>query len=130
MGINFEKALGIHEPLLKHRSQRADVLANNLANTDTPNFKARDITFQEILKHEISNNNLVLSQTNQRHLRTSSNGVPNLLYRTPEQPSIDGNTVEEHIEHAAYMKNSLDFQFSFTKLNGSFKGLMKAIRGE
>ncbi len=130
MAINFERALGIHEAALQFRGQRAAVLANNLANTNTPNFKARDITFQEALKNELSNSGISLAKTNLRHIGISGSGDPELLYRTPEQPSIDGNTVEEHVEHAAYMKNSLEFQFSFTKLNGSFKGLIKAIKGE
>jgi flagellar basal-body rod protein FlgB len=51
-------------------------------------------------------------------------------YRVPSQPSIDGNSVEEHVEHAEFMKNSLDFQVAFTLLNSSFKGLSKALRGE
>ena len=52
------------------------------------------------------------------------------LYRIPSQPSIDGNTVEEHVEQASYMQNSLDFQATFTFLNSKFKGLTSAIRGE
>lgn len=130
MTINFEKALGIHEPALKFRTQRAAVLANNLANTDTPNFKARDVSFQSVLQEKMSEK-VSLNQTSQRHIEAPGAATPpELLYRTPQQSSIDGNKVEEQVEQAAYMKNSLDFQFSFIKLNGSFKGLMKAIRGE
>lgn len=130
MAISFDRALGIHESALKFRGQRAAVLADNLANADTPNFKARDITFQEALQLNMSDKNVDIAKTNERHLGTSSDGGPELLYRTPQQPSIDGNTVEEQVEQAAFMKNSLDFQFSFTKVNGSFKGLIKAIRGD
>lgn len=57
-------------------------------------------------------------------------GDDSVLYRTPHQPSIDGNTVEEQIEHAEYMKNALAFQASFTFLNSKFKGLNTALRGE
>ncbi|MAZ90260.1 MAG: flagellar basal body rod protein FlgB [Cellvibrionaceae bacterium] len=130
MGINFERALGIHEPALKFRSQRAAVLASNLANTDTPNFKARDVSFQSVLQEQMSKQ-VNLNLTSQGHLEApSAVRGPNLFYRTPQQSSIDGNTVEEQVEHAETMKNSLDFQFSFLRLNGGFKGLMKAIKGE
>ena len=46
MSISFDKALGIHEKALGFRAQRAEVLANNIANADTPNYKARDLDFQ------------------------------------------------------------------------------------
>lgn len=45
MSISFDKALGIHEQALSFRAQRAEVLANNIANADTPNYKARDLDF-------------------------------------------------------------------------------------
>lgn len=133
MAISFESALGIHDKALQVRTQRAEILANNLANSDTPNFKARDLDFRAVLKDQLSvGAPLAASTTNARHQTLSNEmGFNNeLLYRTPMQPSIDGNTVDEHAEHAAYMENSLAFQASFTFLNGKFKGLMSAIRGE
>ena len=134
MAINFESALGIHESALKLRTQRAEVLANNLANADTPNYKARDIDFQAVLKGEMQTGaaSMKMMATNEKH--SAGNGLEGmsegLLYRTPQQPSIDGNTVEEHVEHGEYMKNSMAFQASFTFLNGKFNGLKSAIRGE
>ncbi len=134
MAINFEAALGIHESALKLRTKRAEVLANNLANADTPNYKARDLDFKALLKGQMqsSGTGITMAVTNEGHRQ--GNGLSgrddNLLYRTPQQPSIDGNTVEEHVEHGEYMKNALAFQASFTFLNGKFKGLQTAIRGE
>jgi flagellar basal-body rod protein FlgB len=55
---------------------------------------------------------------------------PQLQYRNPLQPSLDGNTVDEQVEMTKFAKNSLDFQASFQFLNGKFKGLKNAIRGE
>ncbi len=133
MAISFSNALGIHEDALRFRSQRAEVLANNLANADTPNFKARDIDFQSILKQQAQGGDtLAMKATHSGHHQASPDlfDSANLLYRTPQQPSIDGNTVEEHVEHGEYMKNSLAFQAGFTFLNGKFKGLMTAIKGD
>jgi flagellar basal-body rod protein FlgB len=133
MSISFESALGIHESALRLRGQRAGVLANNLANIDTPNFKARDLDFKQMLNQQTAaSNGFDLQATNDRHISTTTNfgDDPSLLYRTPQQPSIDGNTVEDQIEHAEYMKNTLAFQASFQFLNSKFQGLKTAIRGD
>lgn len=133
MSISFESALGIHESALRLRGQRAGVLANNLANIDTPNFKARDLDFKQILNQKANENTQFAAQmTNERHMSMDAQfgEDANLLYRTPQQPSIDGNTVEDQIEHAEYMKNALAFQASFQFLSEKFKGLKSAIRGD
>lgn len=133
MSISFNNALGIHESALKFRSERASVLANNLANVDTPNYKARDIDFKQAMSQQLSNRSSFSAQTTHaRHLDASSisSNEGDMLYRIPQQPSIDGNTVEDQIEHAEYMKNALAFQSSFQLLNSKFQGLRSAIRGE
>ena len=133
MAINFDKALGIHQQALQVRTQRAQVLANNLANIDTPNYKARDIDFKGVLRGEaqLSKSKASMQVTNEKHMAGQTISSDNsLLYRIPQQPSIDGNTVEEQIEHSAYMENSMAFQASFTFLNRKFSGLLQAIKGE
>jgi len=133
MAISFESALGIHESALRVRGQRASVLADNLANVDTPNYKARDVDFKQVLSGKMQpNQSFGLQKTSEMHIGASGFGMgdDSVLYRTPHQPSIDGNTVEEQIEHAEYMKNALAFQASFTFLNSKFKGLNTALRGE
>ena len=133
MAISFDKALGIHDDALKFRSQRSSVLANNLANLDTPGFKARDMDFKSALNRaQQLAPAMSLETTHAAHRRRGDAGeeLEDVLYRTPSQPSIDGNTVEEHVEHARYMENTLDFQATFTFLNSKFKGLTSAIRGE
>lgn len=133
MAINFDSALGVHEQAFKLRAQRAAVLANNLANADTPNYKARDIDFRSAMQQEASKNqSFALRVTSDNHIAAQGfgGGDSDLMYRTPNQPSIDGNTVEEQVEHAEYMKNALAFQASYTFLNSKFKGLTSAIRGE
>lgn len=130
--ISFNQALGIHEQALYFRSQRAEVLSNNLANADTPNFKARDMDFNALLEQATATRRTdAPAQTNSRHLSLSSaGGDGDLLYRTPSQPSLDGNTVEEHAEMARFAKNGQDFEASLYFLNGKFRGLQTAIRGE
>lgn len=133
MSISFESALGIHESALRVRGERASVLANNLANVDTPNYKARDLDFKQMLSQKMeTSQRFGMQVTNEQHLGASGFAMDtgHELYRVPHQPSIDGNTVEDQIEHAEYMKNALAFQASFTFLNSKFKGLMSAIRGE
>lgn len=133
MAISFDRALGIHDDALRFRSQRSAVLANNLANMDTPNYKARDIDFKTALaKASAPSSSLHLAATNAAHQRGVGllSDAGDAQYRIPTQPSIDGNTVEEHVEQANYTQNALDFQASFTFLNSKFKGLTSAIRGE
>ncbi len=133
MAISFDKALGMQEAALKLRVERAGVLSSNLANTDTPNYKARDINFQEALSSQMDGNSIGrMRATNSGHIDHSSGGRPDheFYYRTPTQPSIDGNTVEENTEHAEFMKNNMEFQAAFTFLNSRFKGMTKAITGQ
>jgi flagellar basal-body rod protein FlgB len=102
MAINFEKALGIHEQALRVRGQRAQVLANNLANADTPGFKARDIDFKGILQgqSQLSVGSTSMKTTSSGHIAGQTlSSDNNMMYRTPTQPSIDGNTVEECAIH-------------------------------
>lgn len=134
VAINFKNALENDERALYLRTQRAEVLANNLANVDTPNFKARDINFAELLQQSEDSMQEApktkadqLKRTDEYHLSKTSGG--NLLYRIPSQPAIDGNTVEEHAEMARFAKNAIDFEVSLNFLNDSLKGLQSALRG-
>ena len=128
MAISFDNALGIHEQALLYRSRRAEVLANNLANADTPNFKARDLDFSAVLAGEAAA--LRPRLTHERHIDVGAVAEAALRYRIPNQPSVDGNTVESQEEFARYGKNAIDFQASFQFLNSKFTGLKNAIRGD
>lgn len=133
MTISFDNALGIHEQALNVRVKRAEVLANNLANADTPGFKARDLDFKAALNKQMgsaqSGVEMSMSKTNSNHISTRGGSGEELLYKNPTQPSIDGNTVDTQQEMAAYMKNAMDYQASFQFLNGKFKSLTSAITG-
>lgn len=131
MAITFSNALGIHEQALQARVQRAEVLANNLANADTPGYKARDVDFQAVMaRAQGEMQGLQMARTHEGHLDTSISAEADLMYRTPDQPSIDGNTVDTQQEQTRFMRNAMDYQASFEFLNSKFTGLTKAIRGE
>ena len=124
MSINFKNAFGTYEAALHLRSKRAEVLSSNLVNADTPNYKARDFDFHKTLQSTLDAAK-VSATTRQEVTRGME-----MQYRVPTQPSVDGNTVDEHLEHAEFMRNSLEFQTTFTLLNSRIKGLMSAIKGE
>ena len=133
MAINFSSALGMHEQALILRTQRTALLANNIANASTPGYKARDIDFQALLTQagNRSARAVDVMKTHQRHINGSSLSTQaETLYRVPNQASVDGNTVDEQVENAAFARNALEFQASFQFLNSKFTGLMKALKGE
>ena len=135
MAINFDNSLGIHQQALALREKRSEVLASNLVNADTPGYKARDLDFQSVLKQTL---NPTLQPSGQRLERTQAGHLAppqqllgaELMYRNPQQVSLDGNTVESHIEQAKYAENAVQYQASLRFLSNKFAGLMSALRGE
>lgn len=127
---------GIHEQALQVRARRAQLLADNLANADTPNYKAKDVDWRSALKAAKeglqSSPPLHLARTNARHI--DAQGEPAMdegfvKYRMPTQPALDGNTVETHIEKAQFMENAIQYQATLDFLNGKIKGVRKALKG-
>ena len=131
MAISFDKALGNIPRDLGLYGQRSSVLASNIANADTPGYKARDIDFRSVLA-KAGGQQLNLKTTQGAHLSGASSSLSGakLLYRTPNQPSIDGNTVNSQVETTEFTKNAMHYQSTLTFLNGKFKGLRLAIKGE
>lgn len=129
MSISFKDAFKGHDQMLLFRSARASLLANNIANADTPNYKARDITFDSMLEAE--RNRLTLAGEDDRHIPGMSEFASDdeLLYRTPSQPSLDGNTVDMQREQAEFAQNSLQFDTSFMFLDRKISGMKKALTG-
>lgn len=131
MAITFDKALGIHEHALNARVKRAEVLANNLVNADTPGFKARDVDFQSMLRQAQASQGVEMARSHAGHIGVGQgDGDDQLMYRTPHQPSLDGNTVDAQQEQSRFMRNAMDYQASFQFLSSKFSGLTKAIKGE
>jgi len=116
MAINLDAALGIHPQTLDFRVERSKMLAGNLANAETPGYKARDLDFKA-----------VMSQIN---AGGSVNTQYQESYRIPYQASADQNTVELGKEQARYSQNAMDYQTSLTFLNMKISGLRSAIEGQ
>jgi flagellar basal-body rod protein FlgB len=132
MAISFQSALGGHDQALLVRERRAGVLAANLANSDTPGYKARDLDFQTLIREAMGAPSAQrLATTRAGHVPAGAAGVEgDFLYRVPMQPTLDGNTVDTDIEMAQFARNALDFQASLTFLQGKFRGLRSALKGE
>jgi len=132
MAISFDQALGIHQYTLGIRAERAEVLSSNIANADTPHYKARDVDFQAALQSAKSQQSgLAMSQTSERHFDLAALTRQHIQYRLPDQPDTgDGNTVDIQHEQSAFMQNALEYQMSLGFLEGKFGGMMKAIKGD
>ena len=133
MPISFERAFSIHDDAMLLRGRRSSVLAANIANTDTPHYKARDFDFNAMLRgaQQNSANRLSMATSHSNHISPDSGtGSQGLQYRNPLHASLDGNTVDSHVEQAKFSENALMYQASFNFLNGKIQGLMQAIKGE
>ncbi|MGX2040121.1 flagellar basal body rod protein FlgB [Methylocaldum sp. MU1018] len=130
MTINFDNALGIHPLALKLRDRRTELLASNLANADTPNYKARDLDFRSVLQG-VHPAPLDLAITRDGHLAATASGAQGeALYRIPQQPSLDGNTVETEQEQMRFAENAVQYQTTLNFLSGKIVSLKTALTGE
>jgi flagellar basal-body rod protein FlgB len=127
----IDSALGVSPQVLALRAQRMELLSANLANADTPGYKARDLDFAGAMQAAGAEQS-ALRRTDSRHLSPaaglSATGEP--MYRIPAQPTMDGNTVETQREHAEFMNNAVRYQASLNFLDGRIKTLQTAIRGQ
>ncbi len=122
--------LSQHEQALRFRALRNQVLSSNIANADTPNFKARDLDFGAALK-SARQESISLTKTSELHKEawgTAKDGAQS-LYRVPSQPALDGNTVEMDVEQAAFAENALQYRTSLAFLDGKIRTLRFALRG-
>ena len=129
----IDRAFSIHDDAMQIRSRRSSILAANIANADTPDYKARDMDFSAMMKQSIAgnDNSFHMSRTNEHHLSASSTQTdPNIKYRKPLNASLDGNTVDMHAEQARFSQNAVEYQTSLTMLSGKIKGLLLAIKGQ
>ena len=127
--------LSFGETALKLRTFRQEVLGNNLANSDTPGFKARDIRFADVLKAQMEGTLLSMqvsmTTTHTGHIEGKiTKDDPRLLYRVPNQPAKDGNTVDADVELSEFTKNSVLTEASLGFLSGTLRARMSAITGQ
>ena len=128
--LQADKLFGAHYFAAQLREHRAGVLAANIANADTPHYKARDVDFKTMLG-QATGGDLTLRTTHAAHVPpNASPGDAEVKYRNPLQASLDGNTVDVHVEHAAFAENALQYQTSLQLLDARIKGVIKALTGE
>jgi flagellar basal-body rod protein FlgB len=121
--------LAAHVQALRVRELRNEVLSSNLANADTPNYKARDVDFGTALRGAEAAQ-LAMTRTSAGHSAGAAvNPGTSVKYRIPTQPSLDGNTVDTDVEQAAYAENAVQYRAALTFLNGQIRTLQLAIKG-
>lgn len=131
MMSRIDDALGISQQALIFRSLRSSVLANNIANSETPNYLAKDFDFKTALDDAAAGSHLKMAVSDESHLGTSKQDeFGSTLYRIPTKLSRDGNSVEAEVEQAAFSDNAVRYQTSLQFLNGTFRTLRLAIKGE
>lgn len=135
MLTRLDETLNFHAQALRVREQRQQVLASNIANADTPNYKARDLDFKAALEGALKGTPAAggtrLATTARGHLSGSPALAADaqLQYRTPAQGNVDGNTVDVDAERAAFAENTVHYEFNLTRLSMQIKGLLAAIQG-
>ncbi|GHB56592.1 flagellar basal body rod protein FlgB [Psychrosphaera saromensis] len=130
MAISLDKVFGIHQNALLVRSDRAELLSSNIANADTPGYKAKDMDFASALANAQKNNTYRMSKTHDKHFDLSVEIDTSQKYRNPNQPDTgDGNTVDVQVERNIFMQNSMEYQTSLEFLNGKIKSMNKALTG-
>jgi len=140
MPFDLDSYLGMHAQALSLRAQRMTVLSENLANADTPNFKARDIDFSSALQGALARatNSAPLATTSGAHYpngqaaadgKTLADGATPVLYRTVTQGAVDGNTVDMDTERTQFADNALRYEAGITMLNQQIRNMLQAIQG-
>ena len=134
MVSKIDQYMGFHEAILSVRGQRQQMLASNIANADTPNYKARDIDFSAAMSHALNRSAGVsteLSKTTTLHLNPQGSvdgAAP--MYRASVQGSVDGNTVDMDVERNQFTDNAIRYEASLTILNMQIRGILSAIQGQ
>ncbi len=124
----IDNALGVHAQALGLRSKRMDVLARNIANADTPHYKAKDIDFRSVLKQTRED---ALQTTSNMHMALPMEESPGgEKYRIPFNAAFDGNTVELNVEQAKFGQIAADYQATLNILENRVSGIRRALRGD
>lgn len=129
--MKLGNVFGIHEQALLVRTQRNEMLAANIANADTPNYKARDLDFRSVLqKQAVQPVNLKTTQSGHIQPNPGSISPHAIKYRSTSQPTLDGNTVDVQQEQIQFAQNQHQFEATMRFLNGKISGIEKALKGE
>ena len=133
--MNLDDYLSTHADALRLRSRRATLLASNVANADTPHYKARDLAFADTLARAsaagVGVSRLALARSDAAHLAAGGTAEgARVLYRVPEAPSLDGNTVNKDREQARFAENAMRYQASLQFAKSRVGSLIRTLRGE
>lgn len=114
--------------VLELLAQRQQVLAGNIANADTPGYKAQDVDFASALKQA----RVVQTAAHSAHLPLAggADGKAAVVFRAAEQPSIDGNTVDLDRERANFADNAMRYEATLRFINGHVRTMLSAITGQ
>ena len=115
--------LNVLEQLLRQANIRHSVLASNIANVDTPNFKAKDVSFASVLGNEI-----ILASTNPRHLQASAGSASADVKIEETQPWADKNNVEMDLQVAKMTENAMFYEAGVTLLKKKIQMFKSALR--
>ena len=128
----LDNAFTMHETSLKVRTQRLETLAKNIANSETPHFKAQDLDFKSVYKNVANKEMRGMATTNAKHfpIDEGPSTAEALKYRIPFNASVDGNTVEISVEQAQYGKAAADYRASMMFTENTTSGIKRALRGE
>lgn len=130
----LDAALRFQQQALGLREQRQEILAANIANADTPGYQARDIKFSSELKKALGKDQMQhtfsMTLTSSRHIAGTVSHKPgvDLLYRVPDQPALDGNTVDMDRERVQFVDNALKYQADITMISGQIKGMLSVLQ--
>lgn len=130
----FDREMRFHQTAFKLQAYRQELLASNIANADTPHYKARDIDFRAALDHALGQGGggLPMQTTHQAHLGTGTGlGAGHFTgFRSELQSAVDGNTVNMDVERGAFAENALRYEASLTFINGMFRSMGMALTGQ
>ena len=126
----IDNHLALHERALNLREKRMGLLSVNVANADTPNFKARDIDFKVAMNNALQKPMLATQENHFTNADGETIQDPKVMYRVPFNAAFDGNTVEYSVEQAKFGKAGADFQASLTFFENRVSSIRKALRGD
>lgn len=135
MPTPLDRHLNLHQAALGVRAARQQQLASNIANADTPHYKARDIEFRSALESALGGKlvgPVELARTSSSHIEAKGSGAfdQSMKYRTETQSSVDGNTVDMDVERAAFAENSVQYEALLTFISGRLRTMQQAIQGQ
>lgn len=129
---SLQQNLSVFSQAMNLRTQRHQVLASNIANADTPNYKARDFDFEKAMQNAMAGRTgggLSLSTTTRGHIAGGGGGAAALQFRTTTQSAVDGNTVDMDVERSQIAENALQYQIVSQLISDEFKGMRSALSG-